>query len=786
MEKTELKTFGRVLMPGTETRKKALSGKNIRAAVTEALFCIIGFFCGQAVCFGGYYPIGLAVAGAFLREGYTFYLILISAAAGFLRTASSGSWAKYGIAGFGLLAAQVFLKKQQEPTAEKKAAATALAMGGSGLLFAAVNGFSGYLAMVAVLEAAAVGILTLLAVKGTHVLVHTDQRKRLTAEESLCLAAILAMAVMGSGGIMIKNISLTTALSAFLVLYMSFAGGIGAGAATGVLLGFLLLVAGQVGVAYFCLLSLLGLCCGSLRDLGRVAVLLGFLAATAIGGFFLDRTLLTRDFFIALGIAGAGFLLVPNRVFGLFAGQAGAQEKEALQFRTFAKERLADYGTAFSALASAVDTESPAAFGKREISAIIDQVGAKVCENCGLATYCWQDVAPATFDSVRGAIEVCRRRGRAEVSDMSKGFLDTCVRYPAFVDALNEAYKQCEGDRLWLGRLAESRALLAEQMREVSGLLHRFGDELALGYRPLPGERKRLLEALDQKGLPVEAAEVWENADGVLEAAILCKNPVRTGETAEEVLQEVLGKRFLPKQEVYLEGEGLFKLRFRQEPKYRISVALAAETKTGSEDSGDSHCVMELTAGGTVLALSDGMGSGPGAKLESKAAIEFLERFLSAGFPLDAAVRLMNSALFFQSREETFATLDLCYVDTDTGAAQFVKTGAGVAFVLRDKKVKSIRGSSLPMGILPLKDISQENIELEDGDIIVMMTDGAADALEQKKDGTEALTQLLRRYPGRSPRDLAEYLLCTAKEVAEGNIRDDMTVLVGRIWKKAS
>ena len=72
------------------------------------------------------------------------------------------------------------------------------------------------------------------------------------------------------------------------------------------------------------------------------------------------------------------------------------------------------------------------------------------------------------------------------------------------------------------------------------------------------------------------------------------------------------------------------KFTYISDDKYKIQIGIAKSTKEGSPVSGDSSLQIKLQDGKYLLALSDGMGSGPEAMKSSKIAVKMLERLLSA------------------------------------------------------------------------------------------------------------------------------------------------------------
>ena len=99
-----------------------------------------------------------------------------------------------------------------------------------------------------------------------------------------------------------------------------------------------------------------------------------------------------------------------------------------------------------------------------------------------------------------------------------------------------------------------------------------------------------------------------------------------------------------------------------------------------------------------LLGLSDGMGSGSSACKESEMVLDLVERFLEAGFSLETAIRMMNSAMVMKGENDIYSTLDLCMVNLYSGMARLYKGGAAAAFIRREDEVECIASENLPVG----------------------------------------------------------------------------------------
>lgn len=112
---------------------------------------------------------------------------------------------------------------------------------------------------------------------------------------------------------------------------------------------------------------------------------------------------------------------------------------------------------------------------------------------------------------------------------------------------------------------------------------------------------------------------------------------------------------------------------FYEDTKYRSVQGIARLKKDGAQISGDNFSFLELERGDLLLGLSDGMGSGSAACKESEMVLDLVERFLEAGFSVETAIRMMNSAMVMKGESDLYSTVDLCMVNLYDGAADFTR-----------------------------------------------------------------------------------------------------------------
>ena len=219
---------------------------------------------------------------------------------------------------------------------------------------------------------------------------------------------------------------------------------------------------------------------------------------------------------------------------------------------------------------------------------------------------------------------------------------------------------------------------------------------------------------------------------------------------------------------------------FTEEPKYIALTGVSRAVKEGEKVSGDQYATMESEKGKLILLLSDGTGSGEDASRGSGRVMDLMEKMLEAGFGTEASVNLLNSALYAQNEEDDHPTIDLCSLDLYTGECEICKEGGVATFWKTSGRVLCVGGESLPLGIFQKVQIERQMCQIRPGDLLVMMTDGVLDMME---DGEERMAQVLEGLQEQNPQEIAEKILSYAICASEGRIRDDMTVFVLCLWE---
>ena len=222
-------------------------------------------------------------------------------------------------------------------------------------------------------------------------------------------------------------------------------------------------------------------------------------------------------------------------------------------------------------------------------------------------------------------------------------------------------------------------------------------------------------------------------------------------------------------------------LLFTHAPEYDAVYGLARAIKDGSDMSGDTHAVTRVEGDRLLVALSDGMGSGKEAENLSSTTLSLIESFYKAGLSSPLILNTVNKLLSINT-EDSFTALDLSVIDFNACTADFIKYGSPYGFIISDQGIRIVEGNSLPLGIIDELKPSVCTAPLNDGDIILLLSDGVSDAFGSSGE----VIDFLRTLPAKNPQTLADEVLYTAIKKNGGEKKDDMTALAVRIFKRTA
>ena len=424
--------------------------------------------------------------------------------------------------------------------------------------------------------------------------------------------------------------------------------------------------------------------------------------------------------------------------------------------------------------------------GSRKIELLEQEITGRLCACCEDCTVCWNENRFSLSDSIRRMLmAVTSHMSREEICQGN--YVEQCNQYKDMVDEAIEAVGRIELNEAWHKRLQENRLVIAGQLNAMSDLLHGWKDECRNCDDSNRTKIARISYEAKERGILTEEIHLFEDISHRIKinAVVMGKwnggIPMKNFRLAVEKATGLELRVQKDAKSIITKNPQLVSLY--EDTRFYTLPGIASQKKNESPVNGDSFVLFELDDGRYNVCLSDGMGSGNDARRESETVVDLMEKFMEAGFKKETAVKLMNSAMVLQGTKESYSTLDYGELDLYTGKLELLKVGASASFIKRKTDVELIRADTLPAGFDANQELYSVKKTLQDGDFLVMVTDGVLEYLHADNP-EECLMQIISEIRTDNAGVLAKSILEQVLECTGGFAIDDMTVLTTGIWEK--
>ena len=758
---------------------------------------LLGVLLGRASILGGLSPFGLAYYASLSGLRINAFLVFVGINIGTLTLGLSTGRLKYIFASllFSMISISSPLENKKNRVVAFRAFISIFIVGTILILF---KGFLLYDFLFNLFESSMTFVLVMLFRNATP-FVERNEKREMTSEQIITVTLLFVLTIIGLPKLIFMGLALKNILIISLIIIFSLRNGPAVGASIGIISGMIVSMAVPttplvIGVYGFC-----GLISGVFKDLGKAGCILGFILANAIITIYINGS--TEVLINLADILGATAIItiIPRKLITNLSDTiikpplAFLQRKSKIEkVKDITSQRLLGFSESFAQLANTFNriSQKNVNMNKDDISTLFDEVAERVCRDCNLNNICWTKEFYNTYQVMFKILEKLEQKGSLDRYDVPEYFKEKCVRLDEFIKNTNFMFELYSANVKWQERISESRYLIAQQLEGVSKIISELAEEVNEEVCFEPELEKRIQMELIKSEIRVDEVMVVKNRYGKYEISIAhepCDNKRTCIQTIIPVISKVLGKKVI-KEDIMCSTNttGVCVVRLIEQQNYKVVTGVSTASKDFGALSGDNHSVIQLKDGKVIVVLSDGMGSGDKAAKESSAAIALLEKFLQSGFDIDISIKLINSVLILKSAEESFATIDLSIIDLFTGEVEFAKIGAATTFIKRPDRIEVVKSTSLPVGILSNVDMELSKKKLEDGDLLIMVSDGVLDSMKDIVKKEEWIIHALTNISTNNPQEIADYLIEKAKENFEGQEKDDMTVLTARVLEKVS
>jgi serine phosphatase RsbU (regulator of sigma subunit) len=207
----------------------------------------------------------------------------------------------------------------------------------------------------------------------------------------------------------------------------------------------------------------------------------------------------------------------------------------------------------------------------------------------------------------------------------------------------------------------------------------------------------------------------------------------------------------------------------------RPGFSLAGQLEPSYAVRGDSFDWAE-SDGHLFVTVMNGMGEGVTAALLTALATHALRNARRGGLSLADQAALADQALFAQHRGDAYVSALMLDLDLTTGVVQAVDAGSPLLMVLSGGEVENRRlEQQFPLGMFEATDYRPETFTVGQGDRMMIVSDGVADAVRAgTRYGEAALHRFVRRSGPMAPLEAVRTLLGDLRTfLADGELDDD-------------
>ncbi len=297
---------------------------------------------------------------------------------------------------------------------------------------------------------------------------------------------------------------------------------------------------------------------------------------------------------------------------------------------------------------------------------------------------------------------------------------EDCSNRQKIAEELEKNMRGRIADQLMRLRFSDDRELLNEQLKIMGELVRSTAERTDMRFSA--SKSRDVFEYLRAHGIKPLRVEAYYNSANRLIAEIYFEIS-EIPESAERICDlasDCLDIKMISSPKVNSAKE--MRVSLYEATAYDTEIFTAGSR--AAEVSGDSTAVFSDGEGVKYIVLSDGMGTGKNAAVDSHMVIGMFRKLICGGMEFASAVRLINSVMVTKSREESFATFDSVRLDLDKCVMTSIKSGAASTIIKRNGDVIKISAPTFPIGITGQAEIYTTQYDLKEDDIIIMFSDG--------------------------------------------------------------
>jgi len=617
---------------------------------------------------------------------------------------------------------------------------------------------------------------------GMSMLLNITKKIVFSKEEIISFGIVLSMILIPFYKLSLFGFNIANVIIMAIIMIISWKNDWLVGTTTGVLVGLIYTIATGQSLLVLSAFAFSGFIAGILNRYNKYIVVAAFMVGNLALSYVYTKDLIVWSKIAELLIASGVLLILPRKLilrledlFGTNANGLKRGYENLLGAGSDIKERLNAMSEVFDNLAHITTpvTEETIEETKTVIKKYLEDYKKNECISCKNKLNCLSEELDIVAEHIAKRLE--------DNKPITKEMIPVdCDLKQELIENIVDIYGNIKLMRIVKQKENESNKKLAEEYKTISSLIKNIAREDKPVKVDTP-EQKRIREELKFMGYIVyedsyentETSKHYEFITDILVDIDKAKREI------QKIVSDVMKTNMSIK--LVLNSSKTEKSRIKLIPssKYVVKAVVKQVRKADSAVSGDSYIVTELKDNSKIIAISDGMGSGPKSKEVSETVISMIEKMGASGFNKQEILDIINKLVKLRESGETSATLDMCAVNERDNVLEFIKLGAAPSYIIENGEVSEIKQDNMPMGLVSNIKYTAIEKEVSKGDFVVLISDGAV--TDVNKVALQEIIDSLKEESEITEKNLMDRIMARVVGSQNKIVLDDVTVVVCKI-----
>ncbi len=215
-------------------------------------------------------------------------------------------------------------------------------------------------------------------------------------------------------------------------------------------------------------------------------------------------------------------------------------------------------------------------------------------------------------------------------------------------------------------------------------------------------------------------------------------------------------------------------------------IELSAYYKAAKGVGGDYYDVIEFGKNKIGLIIADVSGKGVPAALVMVMIRTMFHTIGKVFMHTSRTLEVINNGITGRLTGDKFATMFYLLYDYKTGKLQFSNAGHNVVFLYRkrENKIYELDTEGIPVGVLPDSTYGIDETQMEEGDMILLYTDGITEAMDEKENlfGSDRVKNIIKENHNLPAEELKQKIIDEiTKFTGTAPQHDDMTLVLMKV-----